>query len=512
MSLLEVNHLTHGFGEKTLYTDCSFELYPGEHMGVVGQNGTGKSTLISMLTGELLPDGGSIAWNSRARLGHLDQYAQADDSLTIIEVMRSAFKRLYDIENRLYTLMEALTGESGDPRLAQMDACQRQLEAGDFYSVEPRIAKVAAGLGIAALGMDRPLSTLSGGQRAKVILAKLLLEAPDVLLLDEPTNFLDKEHVSWLGQYLRGFPGAFIIVSHDASFLETVATCILDIEFTAMKKYNGTYQAFVRQKEERRANYLRQYGAQQELIAKTEDYIARNKARASTANMAKSRQKMLDRMDKIAAPQLAPTPHFTFRARTTSASRILEVDRLSIGYGSALLPPLSFTLLLGEKIVITGFNGIGKSTLLKTLVGEIPALSGDFAFAPEIQVGYFEQDLRWLDPDATPLHVLSEAFPHMLPKALRAALARCGVKAQHALQPIATLSGGEQSKVKLCPLTMESFHLLILDEPANHLDAETKECFQKSLIEYPGTVLLVSHEEAFYAPWADRVLEIRKLG
>lgn len=512
MSLLTVSHLSHGFGEKTLYADTGFELYPGEHMGVVGQNGTGKSTLISILTGALLPDAGQVTWDHKARLGYLDQHAHTDGSITLNELMHSAFEGLYRTEDRMIELMQQLTGQGDDTLLRRIDACQRELEAADFYSLEPRIAKVAEGLGLSALGLDRPLSTLSGGQRAKAILAKLLLEAPDVLLLDEPTNFLDKEHVAWLAQYLRAFEGAFIVVSHDAEFLSQVAAVILDIEFTAMKKYSGGYEGFVRQKQEQRADYLRRYEAQQQEIARTQDYIARNKARASTANMAKSRQKRLDRMEKLAAPQLAPTPRFAFQAAIASPGRILQVKALSIGYGRPLLPPLSFSLAMGEKVVITGFNGIGKSTLLKTLMGELAPLGGGFTFAPELKTGYFQQDLAWDDPGLTPLALMAERFPTMAPKMLRSALARCGLRAQHALQPVGTLSGGEQSKVKLCPLTLRPAHLLVLDEPANHLDAETKECFQQALQGFSGAVILVSHEEGFYRAWADRVVEIKALG
>lgn len=512
MSLLTVSHLSHGFGEKTLYEDVSFELFPGEHLGVVGQNGAGKSTLIDLLTGRLLPDRGQILWDRKAKLGHLDQHAHTEGSLTVDGLLHSAFADLYETQERMILLMEGLAGDARDEdRIRKIDYCQRLLEAADFYGLEPAIARVADGLGLRALGMERPLATLSGGQRAKAILAKLLLEKPDILLLDEPTNFLDAEHVAWLSGYLTTFEGAFIVVSHDEEFLARVAGSILDIEFTAMKKYSGGYEGYVRQKTQRRADYLRRYEAQKEEIARTQDYIARNKARASTANMAKSRQKRLDRMEKLAPPQLAPTPHFAFQAAARTPGKVFQAKALSIGYGCPLLPPLSFSIAMGEKVALTGFNGIGKSTLLKTMMGEVPALGGRYAFGDDLKVGYFQQDLTWEDPGRTPLQVMSEAFPRALPKALRAALARCGLRAVHVQQPLSTLSGGEQSKVKLCPLTLTPFHLLILDEPANHLDAETKACFQEALTEFPGAVLLVSHEESFYRNWAHRVVSIEKL-
>ena len=217
-------------------------------------------------------------------------------------------------------------------------------------------------------------------------------------------------------------------------------------------------------------------------------------------------------MEKLAAPQLAPIPHFAFQAAMASPGRILAVKALSIGYGRPILPPLSFSLAMGEKVVITGFNGVGKSTLLKTLMGEILPLGGGFDFASELKIGYFQQDLAWEDPSRTPLALMAERFPKVTPKVLRSALARCGLRSQHALQPVGTLSGGEQSKVKLCPLTLTPAHLLVLDEPANHLDTETKNCFQQALQGFPGAVILVSHEEGFYRTWADRVVEIQALG
>ena len=294
------------------------------------------------------------------------------------------------------------------------------LEKRNFYAIDSTIQKFASGLGVNALGMDTILKNLSGGSRAKVILVKLLLSSPDVLILDEPTNFLDKEHIAWLASYLESMPSSFIIVSHDYDFLEKVTTCICDIEFSQIKKYKGPYSKFLKQKEANREEYIKQYEFQQKEIKKLEDYIAKNKARASTANMAKSREKRLNKMEKLSKPTTLPKPHFHFPYLQTTGQVLLDVTRLEVGYYYTLLPPLSFEVRNGDKLVITGFNGIGKSTLLKTLLEQIPSRGGTFRFGESVEkIGYFEQELKWDNPHDTPLHILSEAFPKLNQKQIR---------------------------------------------------------------------------------------------
>lgn len=291
MALLEVEHLTHTFGDKQLYKDASFDLYKGEHMGIVGQNGTGKSTLIKILLKEILPDKGIIKWQNNITIGSLDQYAIVDEKKTIFDYLRTAFENLYQIEHDLGKLYEQMAEQYTESILNKVSKYQELLEERNFYGIDSTIQKVASGLGINAMGMESQLKNLSGGQRAKVILAKLLLQNPEILILDEPTNFLDKEHVEWLSEYLQTFKGAFIIVSHDFDFLEKVTTCICDIEFNTIRKYKGNYSSFLKQKGELREEYIRQYNAQQKEIKKLEEYIAKNKVRASTAQMAKAEKR-----------------------------------------------------------------------------------------------------------------------------------------------------------------------------------------------------------------------------
>lgn len=512
MALLEVQNLSHSYEDKQLYKGSSFELYKGEHMGVVGQNGTGKSTLIKILLKEVLPDKGSIKWQPGVTIGHLDQYAIVNEEETIFNYLRTAFKDLYEMEAKLNKLYEEMAENYTDAIMNKVASMQEELEKGNFYAIDSTVQKVASGLGITAMGMDTCLKNLSGGQRAKVILAKLLLQTPEVLVLDEPTNFLDKEHVEWLSEYLKTFTGAFIIVSHDYDFLESVTTCICDIEFNKIKKYKGTYSSFLKQKEFLREDYIRQYNSQQKEIKKLEDYIAKNGVRASTAKMAKSREKKLDKIERIDKPEFNVKPHFRFNGVETTADVILEVNGLEVGYYYPLLPKMKFDIRNEEKVVITGFNGIGKSTLLKTLMGEIKPISGNFRFSETIKsIGYYEQDLKWENPDDIPLDIIGKEFPKLNQKQIRKNLADCGVRKEHVMQPVTTLSGGEQAKVKLCKIVIKPCNLLILDEPTNHLDVDTKEELKKAIKEFNGTVILVSHESSFYKDVATRIVSIENL-
>lgn len=512
MALLEVENLTHTFGDKLLYKDSSFELYKGEHMGIVGQNGTGKSTLIKLLQKELLPDKGTIKWQNNSSIGTLDQYAKIEGDKTIFDFLRTAFAPLYEIERKLNELYEKMAENYTESMLNKIADYQEKLTEENFYGIDSTILKVASGLGIQAMGMETLLKNLSGGQRAKVILAKLLLQHPDVLLLDEPTNFLDKEHIEWLSEYLQTFSGAFIIVSHDHEFLEKVTTCICDIEFNTIRKYKGNYASFLNQKGALREEYIRQYESQQKEIKKLEEYIAKNKVRAATAQMAKSREKKLDKMEKLEKPAFTSKPHFHFQSRESSVQVILEVKGLEVGYYYPLLPKMKFDVRNGEKLVITGFNGIGKSTLLKTIMGKIEPISGEFRFSDTIKkIGYYEQDLIWENPNDTPLNFMMQQFPKLTQKQIRKQLADCAIKKEHVMQPLKTLSGGEQAKVKLSKLSLTPCHLLILDEPTNHLDIDTKEELRKALQEFKGTVILVSHEASFYRDLATRVVSIEEL-
>ena len=509
MSLLEISGLSHVYGENTLYKDAELTLNKGEHMGIVGQNGVGKSTLIKICIEQVIPDAGRIFWQPNTSVGYLDQYAEIDHSLKMLDFLKTAYSKLYKMNDEMNALYEQAA--NGDlkclDRAAQL---QEKLERQDFYSIDTYIEQAATGLGLHAIGLDRPIGQMSGGQRAKVILAKLLLEKPDVLLLDEPTNYLDKEHISWFADYLSGLENAYMVVSHDFAFLDKIANRICDIDNDKITKYFGTYSDFLKKKKLLREDYVRQYAAQQKEIKKTEEFIRKNRA-GIKSKMARGRQKQLDRMEKLEAlNQKEIIPHFHFPALSVTNSEHLSVKQLAIGYYYPILSDIDFKIKGGQKIVITGFNGIGKSTLLKTLLGQIPALHGSYQFAQLVKIGYFEQDLLWEDGNRTSLQILSDVRSDMTLKDRRTYLARCGISGEHTMQPIKTLSGGEQAKVKMCLLTLTPCNFLIMDEPINHLDVHAKDALKTALMEFPGTVLLVSHEEAFYKDWAQRVINIEK--
>ncbi len=514
MSLLTIENLSHSFGEKKIFQNISLRVLPGDKMGLTGLNGSGKSTLINILSGKIIPDEGSVQKLPQTRLGCLDQHATVDPALSVMDYLRGAFAWLFETEQKLLDANDRMAAAEGVEldRLVRLSSrLQQELEQAGFYAVDSRILRVAAGLGITALGMDTPLGRLSGGQRAKVMLAKLLLEQPDVLLLDEPTNFLDRQHIDWLGKFLRAFPGAFVLVSHDPAFLATVTNCIADIEFCAVTRYTGGFESFQSQKTQRKEQYLRDYARQQEEIAKLEDYVARNLARASTSKMAKSRRKKLNKIERMERPRVLPVPSFSFVYKPVSEQVLLEVKELTIGYNHPLLNGIDLKLKQGEKVAVRGFNGIGKTTFLKTIAGIIPALGGRFAWAPGIDVGYYEQEHAWEDPNRSPVQEILDAFPKLAPADARKWLGRCGLKAEHADRKITLLSGGEQAKVKLCRLMMSPHTLMLLDEPTNHLDVNAKEALKEVLREFPGAVVLVSHEEAFYHDFADRVFDVERL-
>lgn len=507
--MLSLTNITQQFGDKLLYESLNLQVNKGEKVGLIGQNGAGKSTLIKIITGELLPDEGKVSMPKNCQLGYLDQYVEVDEQLTIFAFLKTAFQKEITMEQ---TITQYYTdyAETLDERLLEKAGqLQTQLDQGTYYQMETLIQEMASGLGLQVLGLDCPLSQLSGGQRSKVILAKLLLEKPDMLVLDEPTNHLDDSHVEWLTNFLQTFTGTFLVISHDRVFLDAITTHIADIEFGQLTKYTGNLTKALKQKEANRETYLRQYESQKKQIAKTEAYIRKYKA-GSRSTMAKSREKQLAKVERLTPPSDAPKPNFRFPYQPIVSTLALTTDHLVIGYDRPLLDPLQLTIRYGETIAIRGFNGIGKSTLLKTLIGEIPALDGEFEFPANTKINYFSQELEWETPLETPLQYLGRIFPKASVKELRRHLSQAGLVNQLAQESLQLLSGGEQTKVKLAEMTMREGNLLILDEPTNHIDHETKESLRVSLANYPGTVIVVSHEQEFYEDFVERIIDIGK--
>ena len=510
MSELIVEHVSHGFGGRKILEDASFRLQKGEHVGLVGANGEGKSTFLNIITGQLMPDMGNITWGKRTTVGYLDQHSSLKAGTTIREVLREAFGHYYDLEKEMMKLYEDM-GSVEEEKMYEMmeDAGEIQaiLDHSGFYALDAKIEEVANGLGLGSIGLDRDVADLSGGQRTKVLLTKLLLSDPSILILDEPTNYLDVEHIQWLTRYLQDFENAFILVSHDVGFLNDVVNVIYHVNDGELNRYTGNYDQFMRMYEIKKRQELAAYEKQQAEIERMEDFIARNKARVATRGMANSRQKMLDRMEVLEKPKEKIKPTFGFQEARTPSRFIVQAEDLVLGYTEPLTKPVSFTLERGQKVAIVGTNGLGKSTLLKTILGKIPSLGGKAELGDFLIPGYFEQEAE-RDNDQTAMESFWEEFPTLTNGEVRAALAKCGLTTEHITSQMRVLSGGENAKVRLAKLMQRPANWLILDEPTNHLDVDAKDELKRALKEYKGTVLLVCHEPDFYQDWVTDVWNV----
>ena len=512
MSILNVEHLTHGFGDRAIFHDVSFRLLKGEHIGLVGANGEGKSTFFNIVTGKLMPDEGKIEWSKNVRIGYLDQHSVLLAGMTIEDVLKSAFSWLFQMEERMNSICNQLgdaSPEEMENLMEELGTIQDTLTLHDFYVIDAKVEEVARALGLLELGLDRDVTDLSGGQRTKVLLAKLLLEKPDILLLDEPTNYLDVEHIAWLKRYLQDYENAFILISHDIPFLNDVINLVYHMENQELNRYVGDYTHFQEVYEIKKAQLEAAYRKQQQEISELKDFVARNKARVATRNMAMSRQKKLDKMDLIQLAAEKPKPEFHFKAGRTPGKYIFETKDLVIGYDEPLSKPLTISMERGHKIALTGANGIGKTTLLKSILGLIPPLSGSCELGDNLQIGYFEQEVKG-DNKTTCIDEIWAEFPCYTQYEVRSALAKCGLTTKHIESQVRVLSGGEQAKVRLCKLVNKETNVLLLDEPTNHLDVDAKEALKQSLLEYRGSILLICHEPDFYQDIVSQVWDCSK--
>lgn len=500
MSILNVEGLSHGFGDRAIFKDVSFRLLKGEHIGLFGANGEGKSTFMNIVTGKLQPDEGKVEWSKRVRVGYLDQHAVLTKGMTIQDVLRSAFQYLFDLEqemNDMYGRMGDVSPEELEKLLEEVGTIQDTLTNQDFYMIDAKVQETARGLGITDIGLDRDVADLSGGQRTKILLAKLLLEKPDILLLDEPTNYLDEQHIEWLRRYLQEYDNAFILISHDIPFLNSVINLIYHMENQKLTRYVGDYEQFQQVYEMRKQQLESAYNRQQQEISQLKDFVARNKASVATRNMAMSRQKKLDKMDIIEIAKEKPKPQFNFKEGKTAGKVIFEAKDLVIGYDSPLSRPLNLLMERGQKIALVGANGIGKTTLLRSILGEIPAISGSVERGYHQEIGYFEQEMKEGNYK-TCIEEIWDTFPSLSQFEVRAALAKCGLTTKHIESKIAVLSGGEKAKVRLCKLINSETNILVLDEPTNHLDIDAKDELKRALKAYKGSILMISHEPEFY--------------
>lgn len=512
MSLLTVTGLTHGFGDRAIFNNVSFQLNRLDKIGLVGANGEGKSTFMNIITGKLMPDEGKVEWAKNVRVGYLDQHAVLEKGMTIQSVLASAFDFLYDMEsqmNEIYAGLGDASPEEMDKLMAEAGTIQDLLTMHDFYMIDAKVEEVARALGLTELGLDKDVTELSGGQRTKVLLGKLLLEKPDILLLDEPTNYLDKEHIEWLKRYLQDYENAFILISHDIPFLNSVINVIYHMDNQELNRYTGDYDNFQKVYDVKKAQLEAAYNKQQQEIAELKDFVARNKARVATRNMAMSRQKKLDNMDIIELAAEKPKPEFNFKTARTPGRYIFQTHDLVIGYDEPLSSPLNLEMERGQKIVLTGANGIGKSTLLKSILGLIKPLSGDVEQGDYLEIGYFEQETP-AGIETTCLEEIWQEFPGYTQYEVRSALAKCGLTTKHIESKVKVLSGGEQAKVRLCKLINRESNILVLDEPTNHLDVDAKDELKRALMTYKGSILMVCHEPEFYDGLATDVWDCGK--
>ena len=511
MSVLKCDNVSFSFGNRTILEDATFVMQKGEHIGLIGLNGEGKSTFIKMITGELTPDNGKIEWAKRITTGYLDQYTNLSKGKTIREVLREAFDYMYKLEAEMNTLYEKMCDCTEDEMTQYMEEAGEiasELEATGFYSIDSTIEEAANGLGLGDLGLDRDVTDLSGGQRSKVLLTKLILQKPMILILDEPTNFLDEEQVNWLKNYLQYYENAFLLVSHDISFLNDVVNVIYHMEDGNLTRYTGNYDKYMEMYEIERRNQNIAYEKQPKEIKDLQEFINKNKARVATTDLAKSRQRRLDKMEIIdkAKEQIKPT--FKFKECGASGRFVFTCENLVIGYNEPLSKPITLNIERGEKVLFKGANGIGKSTLLKTLLNQIKPISGECKMDYNIHFGYFAQEEEY--SRNTALDEIWNMYPAMTNAEVRGALASCGLTKEKIESLMCVLSGGEAAKVRLCKIMLTECNTLILDEPTNHLDVLAKESLKEAILNFKGTVILVCHENDFYKDIVTRIEDCEK--
>ena len=432
--------------------------------------------------------------------------------MTVRQVLTSAFDFLFEMEEKMNHLcdnMGEMSQDEMDAAMEELGTIQDLLMMHDFYMIDSKVDEVARALGLTDIGLDRDVTDLSGGQRTKVLLAKLLLEKPDILLLDEPTNYLDVVHIEWLKRYLNDYENAFILISHDIPFLNSVVNLIYHMENQRLDRYVGNYDQFQDIYAMKKAQLEAAYNKQQKEIAQLKDFVARNKARVATRNMAMSRQKKLDKMDVIELAAEKPKPECNFKLSRTPSRYIFQTKDLVIGYDEPLSTPLNLEMERGQKIVLTGANGIGKTTLLKSILGLIPSIRGSVEQGDYLNIGYFEQEVTG-DGAKTCIETLWDEFPSFSQYEVRSALAKCGLTTKHIESQVRVLSGGEQAKVRLCKLINRETNVLLLDEPTNHLDVDAKDELKRALLDYNGSILMVCHEPDFYDGLATDVWDCTK--
>lgn len=519
--LLNVEHLYKYFNGQALLKDINFTVEDREAVGLIGINGCGKSTLLNIITGsegyDKTPEGlGSVNIAGKASIGFLKQNSGLNSELTIGEEMKNAFAPLLETLDKMKVLEKKMAdGRDIDSISHEYAELSSYFEARDGYRIDVKIKQVLNGMGFGSTPTDRVISTLSGGEKTRLALAKLLLEEPNLLILDEPTNHLDFETLMWLEDYLKGYKGAIIIVSHDRYFLNKVCTRICEIEQGRLTSYRGDYSSYLVQKKMNSERQLKEYEAQQKEIAKLEDYVAKNLVRASTSKMAKSRQHMLDRIERIDKPLMYTKPpkiklEYDIEP-TKDIVRVIDCP-LVVGEGAdkkELIKSLTMNVRRGEHVAIIGANGIGKTSILKLIQGIIPHEGGNISWGGNVKISYFEQEHAILDPRKTVLEEIMDRYPRLSEQQARSVLGAVLLTGENVFKPISVLSGGERAKLCFAIMALNRGNVLVLDEPTNHLDLSTKEVLEDALAEFGGTIILVSHDRYLLNKVASRIIEIK---
>jgi ATP-binding cassette subfamily F protein 3 len=518
MILLQINQLSKYFGADPILSNIKLEVQTRDKVAIVGRNGAGKSTLLKIIAGVMSHDSGDIIKPKDVSIGYLAQDTGLESQLSIWEEMNLVFKELQLMEKEMRLVEQRMatvdpTHESlkFEKLLKEYDTLQVKFKENGGYQYEADIRSILHGLGFSEFDPGTKISSLSGGQKTRLALGKLLLTSPDLLILDEPTNHLDIETLTWLEQYLQNYPGAILIVSHDRYFLDKIVTQIYEISRHTSTKYLGNYSSYLKYKAENYEKELKTYERQQEEVAKLKDFIQRNLARASTTKLAQSRRKKLEKMDLINRPLGdEKSANFQFDIERQSGNDVLKAKDISVSYDSVhpVISNISFSISRGDSIALVGPNGIGKSTLLKSIVQKLDSLTGSFALGSHVQIGYYDQQQADLTSNKRVLDELWDEYPQKTEKEIRTVLGNFLFSGDDVLKPVSTLSGGEKARLALSKLMLQNANFLILDEPTNHLDLDSKEILENALIDYPGTILFVSHDRYFINRIATKVFEL----
>ncbi len=520
MILLSVQNVSKSFGVNQVLKSASLTLQDGRRLGLVGVNGSGKSTLLKIIAGLDAPDGGQITMARGLSIGYLAQQGMVTEGLTVWEELEAVFESLHEMEARLRKLEEEMAEKHEDEaafaKFSQQYATLTDaFEEADGYAWRSAIQGVLAGLGFTRAQWDQKVELLSGGERTRLCLARLLLQKPDLLLLDEPTNHLDLSALSWLEQYMIGYKGAILMVSHDRYLLDAVCTDIVELIFGETEQYTGNYSRYLDQRAERFEVRQRAYDSQQKEIQRQKEIIRqlRSFCQEKFIKRAQSREKILDKMDVLQRPTDEKQVRFTFGARRRTGDDVLIARDLEKGYdGRTLFSQLSLHLRAGDRVALIGPNGVGKSTLLKIITKEIEPDDGTLRYGANVDIGYYDQHQQKLSPEKTVLNELWDSFPQMEPGDLRSILGCFLFSGDDVFQPVHTLSGGERGRVALARLMLEENNFLLLDEPTNHLDMDSREVLEQALDDFPGTLLTVSHDRYFINRLVNRVIEMRPDG